>query len=237
MRDQICEGLADVIKSHSGELGVTAKCRQILTDLGPRPNLLPAIRSEFVFGRMALRLMGTPAGAGAEDSQEDTATRLARIGPVRTIYDLRYTELYTKLCKDLNAKQGSYVQMRLDYENVEKTIESRAGGDWTYGYLKDMFPVFSQAPAAVAEGEARKNVLLCALDLLETKRDKGQFPATLPSGTGHWQDPCSDRPLLYHRTDKGFLIYSVGRSGRDFGGVPRSENHDDEDYNIPFSFP
>lgn len=35
------------------------------------------------------------------------------------------------------------------------------------------------------------------------------------------EDPFDGRPLRYRRTDRGFVVYSVGEDGRDDGGKPR----------------
>jgi hypothetical protein len=38
-------------------------------------------------------------------------------------------------------------------------------------------------------------------------------------------DPYSDRPLIYKKTDEGFMLYSVGLNFTDDGGVPGTDKN------------
>jgi hypothetical protein len=76
---------------------------------------------------------------------------------------------------------------------------------------------------------------LTILALLRWQSDRREYPATLDDlvGAGYLkllpQDPFSDKPLVYRRTDGDFVLYSLGpnfvddggESGKDRKGRPR----------------
>lgn len=65
---------------------------------------------------------------------------------------------------------------------------------------------------------AREAVTLAAAALLSAKAKTGTYPDTLPSGSS---DPYTGKPLQYRREGAGgFVVYSVGPTGRFDGGRP-----------------
>lgn len=51
-------------------------------------------------------------------------------------------------------------------------------------------------------------------------------------------DPFTGEPLRYHRTDKGFIVYSVDRDGLDDGGIEKPLNAKSSDtthYDLTFT--
>lgn len=240
MRSQVLQVLTDVIKTNPLDDGIAVKSRQVLSDLGPLPNVLGAMGYEFLSGRIVLKMLADHSAEDlfGNDAGTEGMLRLARLGPVRTVYDLRFTQTYRKLYGDLSRFPRTIFTMRNAFRQAEQDLDSKTSRDWTYGFVGIMRPASSQFAGVIAESEARRNVLLSALDLLEGKRTAGKFPMALPAQSGHWIDPCTDRPLIYHPTTTGFLIYSVGRDGDDNGGKPRPKKYNGQDhYDLPFAFP
>ncbi len=70
---------------------------------------------------------------------------------------------------------------------------------------------------------ARLQVTQAALGCHVYKQEHGQFPdkleALVPAILKDIDlDPFTGKPLIYKRTGKGFIIYSVGQDGKDNGG-------------------
>jgi hypothetical protein len=63
---------------------------------------------------------------------------------------------------------------------------------------------------------AHQEVLVAAAAVLSVKAKTGSFPASLP---GSFRDPFSGGQMVYRHMTSGFLIYSVGPTGR-FNGNP-----------------
>jgi hypothetical protein len=73
--------------------------------------------------------------------------------------------------------------------------------------------------------------LLTVLALERFEKDKGEYPENLRAlvELGYLKeipnDPYSDGPLVYKKTDDGFILYSVGENLSDDGGrVARRED-------------
>lgn len=83
-----------------------------------------------------------------------------------------------------------------------------------------LLPVFSEIDRNDTRTRARIVVTLAAASVLVEKANTGTYPSTLPPGS---LDPYTSTPLLYHREgSSGFLVYSVGPTGR-FDGVKIGE--------------
>jgi len=71
--------------------------------------------------------------------------------------------------------------------------------------------------------QVRTEALLGTLALCGYRREHDQFPAALSDLVPEYlptvpQDPFSGKPLVYHRTATGYLLYSIGPDGKDDGG-------------------
>jgi len=238
MRSQIYDAVGSIIRSHSNDMAVLDKAIGILHDLGGRPDVRPAIRSEFLMGRLAVKLLASSQGAQSFGSESGNAvTRLARFGPIRTVYDLRFTELYHQLYRDLSKNPNSVISMREAFMGVDQKLQETASKDWTFGLAELIAPVFSQMANALGESQAKQNVMLASIDILKAKLKSGAFPETWTAISDQWVDPFSEKRLIYVKKQDGFLVYSVGKDGKDNGGKPRPKKWTSEEYDIPFAFP
>jgi phage terminase large subunit-like protein len=72
--------------------------------------------------------------------------------------------------------------------------------------------------------KTQTDALITVLAVLRYKNDTGQFPDSLSSlvAAGYLRsvpkDPYSGNALIYHLTDNGFKLYSVGEDFKDNGG-------------------
>jgi len=87
-----------------------------------------------------------------------------------------------------------------------------------------------QIPALVRVGQiawrmkSGREALLTVLAVMRYEKEKGRYPAGLDElvEAGYLKklpmDPYSDGPLVYRRTESGFLLYSLGTNLTDEGG-------------------
>ncbi|MDX2064820.1 MAG: hypothetical protein SFX74_03655 [Fimbriimonadaceae bacterium] len=73
-------------------------------------------------------------------------------------------------------------------------------------------PMYADDLTADASMEARRRFLVTYFGLVRRHGPRGPFPAQLE---GLPKDPFSGKPLIYRRTNSGFVLYSVGPDGTD----------------------
>ena len=88
--------------------------------------------------------------------------------------------------------------------------------------------VIQQESAATRLNLAKLSLALAAYD-----GDKGRFPVALDVLKGRYvseipADVFSGGPLIYKRTEKGYLLYSVGENMQDDGGVEDKDADKDD---------
>lgn len=235
----VCDVLATILEQNHADPSVLEKTKAVLHDLGPRPNILPAMRSEFLMSRVAVKMLASSNAAQmfGTDGSSNATVNLARFGPIRTLYELKYTRFFHDMYKKLSQKPESFVAMNRVFNEAGAMIEHKLNHDWTYGLVDLLMPVFTQIGGALGESEARRNVLLAAVDMFDARIRTGTFPAKIAGNSGIWIDPLTEKPLIYKASKDGFLIYSVGKDMRDDGGKPRSKDSSDQNYDIPFRYP
>jgi hypothetical protein len=90
--------------------------------------------------------------------------------------------------------------------------------------LEILAPRFGRAIEITYQIKAEVQAIVTIMGLLRHKNDKGFYPQSLRELTGEGyiselpMDPWSDRPLVYKKTEDGFILYSVGRNLEDDGG-------------------
>jgi hypothetical protein len=203
------------------------------------PDMTRALESEFVLARITMDQVRNsklgPESFGSEKASKLIA--LARFGPIGTAFELRYIQTFRTMFEGIVAHRGSVLQMHRALIDSQIELETRAKHDWTYTLTELMSPVFEGIPMSLGEAEAKRRVLLAAIDLLEVRRSSGT-QAHYVAGTGPlWVDPFTEKTLIVHSKGSGFLVYSVGRDEKDNGGKQRPKNAFYEGYDITFSYP
>ena len=226
------------IDAHSNDRLFLERCKSIVLDLGTAPDIRRAVGAEMVSGLIASKLLEHQTSEQALSAFGDSSSKViavARFGPALSVMKLRYVQIIHKLYEDLSQNPKSYLAMRKAFEDVDNTLSRN--DNWSFGLAELLCPSFGGMSSALGEGKARQNVTLCAIDLLENKLRTGSFPKSLSESSGQWQDPFTEKALLYRRSPTGFIIYSVGPDGKDNGGKPRAKDFSNTEYDIPFTFP
>jgi len=76
---------------------------------------------------------------------------------------------------------------------------------------------------SIARCIMRRNLTDTSLRLLLDRVRLGKLPGSLPSYGSSDMDPFSGKPLVYHPSKTGFLLYSFGVDRKDDGGISRHE--------------
>ena len=84
-------------------------------------------------------------------------------------------------------------------------------------------PEFESLDKKYLQFLAREAAFRAGAKVLEARATTGQWPSALPATT---TDPFSGKPLLYHGEGDGFVVYSVGASGKFAGGKPETGEAD-----------
>jgi len=90
--------------------------------------------------------------------------------------------------------------------------------------LRIVGPAYEMLSQIAWRTETHRIALLALLAIMRFEKDKGLYPTSLDELVSASylnklpKDPYSDGPLIYNRTDDGFLLYSFGTNLRDDGG-------------------
>jgi hypothetical protein len=117
--------------------------------------------------------------------------------------------------------EKSPVQLRVEGIDLEKQVQDIIGQNLV---LKNIEPLLHRVHAIGYRNKVDVEAFITIIALQRFKNDKASYPKTLNELTaaGYLKqlpiDPFSDKPLVYKRTDDGFLLYSFGRNLKDDGG-------------------
>lgn len=86
------------------------------------------------------------------------------------------------------------------------------------------FSVFGRVFEMGVQARAEHALSIASLGLAAYHAEKGEYPDALDKLSPKYLhavplDPFTDKPMQYKRTDKGYLLYSVGPNMKDDGGV------------------
>jgi hypothetical protein len=93
-----------------------------------------------------------------------------------------------------------------------------------YFVIGALIPAVERMSELLFEGKLLHEATLTVLALQRFQLEKGEFPESLHEliNEGYLDtlatDPCSDRPLMYEKTQDDFILYSAGYNFKDDGG-------------------
>lgn len=128
--------------------------------------------------------------------------------------------LYSEMQKIAAMTPASAKSQGLDINaTVEESIKDNV-------FLRILMPALGKVNQIAWRYRAETQATLGILSVMQYQKEYGQFPESLEVlvETGLLKDvpmdPFSDKPLVYRKTDDGFMLYSVGLNFIDDGGVP-----------------
>jgi len=115
-------------------------------------------------------------------------------------------------------------------------------------FLDIFAPALQRASEIGQRHKTNVEATVTVLALHRYKADKGSFPDDLQQliNAGYLRqlppDVYSDKPLVYRKTDDGFILYSFGENFKDDGGKPHTDSggrpklwgHDEQDSDVVF---
>jgi len=114
-------------------------------------------------------------------------------------------------------------QEKVDLEiGIDKWTLIKKARYWPFAAL---IPSVGRLNEMAYRNKTGTEALITVIGLLRYKQDKGSYPSTLDDLTqaGYLKqlpmDPWSDKPLVYKRTDDGFMLYGIGKNFKDDGGT------------------
>lgn len=126
---------------------------------------------------------------------------------------LDYWQDFFKLKK---AAGNDLVAFRKSVEAKNAEIESSRS--LSNFLLKVIVPVYPEAIDAATSAHADRAMAQTYIRALDYRRQHGRLPAD-PADLGEMpDDPFSGEPIIYKARSNGFIVYSVGRNGRDDNG-------------------
>ena len=138
--------------------------------------------------------------------------------PLRDADLAHMAETYSQF-SDLLGKP--YYEIRDQVRLLQKTQLENA--PWYADLTRMMAPAFEKACEQVAETEASLGAAKVGAALKLYQARNGQYPASLSDLASILPeplvDPFSGQPFLYRREGSGFVVYSVGKAGQDYGGI------------------
>jgi hypothetical protein len=101
--------------------------------------------------------------------------------------------------------------------HLDKIVKSK--------FQKDFLPEIDHAPAMHQQCRTRESAFITTIAILRYEKDKGQLPEKLEEliAANYLKtmpiDTCSDKPLIYLKSDAGFVLYGIGTNFKDDGGT------------------
>ncbi len=148
-----------------------------------------------------------------------------------------YESLYKKLKEAL--EHTEHVTLR-DLPTLLFKPGDKAGERIIYLLLALVSPAITRVQNAVDQCDQYHQLLLVALGLEIFRAETGQYPAKLEDLSPKYipaipEDIFSGYLPIYRRTERGYLLYSVGPNGQDDGGRTREDNPRGDDLRIQIS--
>jgi len=219
-----------VIADHAQNAAFLAEAKRVEDGFGPLPDFRRTIGTNLVITSAALKdpetlklLQETP---GSESFKDPLAQFRFNISTVRDAYAdkavTRYRQLYAATSSRLEDWEANRAAMATVYQQVRQDHSpSNALGPLFF----DISDLLGDVPG---EAIAFRNVIGTELHLLIDGQKTGKLANKLPDNDPSSLDPFTHKPLIYHPSVKGFVLYSVGKDRKDNGGKGQIKDIEDK---------
>ena len=213
-----------IIARYADRPDILRLAAQTEQEFGPTPDVRNALRGEVVMCQTVAEMMRK----GESLSSINENLRVPLTGAPNTVVADAYAarslafwrRVFAAVSRTPDDPMATYLAFKA-VNDAEEAMETDNNGKPkpTYELSAVFCPYFSGAAEKVVRIEAVRRLRRTLFALLAYRQREGHFPATLSllSPTAP-SDPYIHQPLHYRRTEKGFLLYSVGTNLIDDGG-------------------
>ena len=159
------------------------------------------------------------AGFGDEDARKVQVSDAERQN-LHALIDAWEADYLARMRPAVVASDQPPAARRAAFALMEEQVtqDASSSGGAVHAFSDILLPAFGKIDQHDTRMQAREMVTLAAADLLAERANAGAYPDRLPTG---FTDPFSGQPLQYRREGAGgFVVYSVGPTGRFGGGRP-----------------
>jgi hypothetical protein len=243
-------GAEQIAEAWHGDAGRLSVLRKALSDLGPEPDFMYALRGEVYMGISVNRnlrgirdlvALNSLADGGDSSEKYPKPDKLVRDGKPQTVFGriflCRHLQMWTRVWKDPGLTNDPLaIGKKLDEIQAK---EEQAG--WSHLLNRILMPVFTQAGQAVVKMHATRSVGRGLVAALEFKARQGAYPKSLAEAGFEELDPFSGKPLGLIVDGDKCRVYSVGPDRKDNHGLRQSERptgiNASDDYDVVASYP
>jgi hypothetical protein len=191
---------------------------------GPLPDLAYGCRGEVVIGRACVGIVRKERSLEAVVGETPAPNVAHRFRDPRMwklmcdAWEARIVAFWRRAFAAFRARPGDYRAQGAALRQLDDETQ-RMDRKVSYIMLAILSPVFAHVADKIAQTDARRSLREGLVRIAEYRMRAGRFPASLAEAGGQTLfDPFSGKPLIYRRTDKGFVLYSVGEDRKDDGG-------------------
>jgi hypothetical protein len=184
----------------------------------PSPSLENAFRGEVVMGRVCAEMTRNSPNAFASAARVVTRKGESIRADMSDAWEVRLIEYWRNGFRILRNTPNKHIEQAVALKSLGDEVE-KLDGKPTYELAAILMPVFSQAAVKLAMADEQTRLRRTTLEIARFRSKTGRWPASLGELARPPQpDIFTGKPPIYRRTDKGFLLYSVGEDRRDDGG-------------------
>jgi len=213
-----------LVMEHLDDPQFLQEARAAATSCGPLPDVEYHMRAEVVIGRECANMLRR-GGRLPESEHTSPATRQplsALLGRrlMTDAWEARLINYYRSVFRVIRTYKHDPRQLSraLRHLDEQEDAESRRH-PMTNLLLTIVRPAMGPTADKITELAARQTVREGLLQIAEVRQRTGRLPRSAEElGALLPRDPFSSRPLVYRPSNTGFLLYSVGRNGKDDGG-------------------
>lgn len=225
------------LKRHAGDREWLERATEVSRELPPAPDLRRHLRGELLFMAVGSRrpkcFIDPEEEFDPRDEEEKRLDQRLRRYPedlLRSAVEARVLSFFRRL---LAAIAGNPPEIFEVHRSMEQVCDAEAARDApSYRLTRSSAGIYPGCALAAGRYVARQRIRDVCLGILKQRLRTGVFPDSLASPPA---DPFDGRPLRYRKTDRGFVLYSIGPNLKDDGGDPTRDQGGPRD--IVFSYP
>lgn len=234
----VLRGMDEIVRQNATNVACLDRAKDVLGRFDALPSMKFALGGEIIMARVEIpHIEGRSSFQTEMDENGGYAPK--KPSPVeRAVYQSSYAQnlfqsealrVYREMFRNLPDNPEDWQGAVSAMQKVDTEVQN----DKSFGNSINqiLFPVFTESPVAIARILASRRMTAMAIQLERTHATRGAFPTSLPDLGKTSIDPFSGEPFRYRRDKEGgYILYSVGRDGKDNGGQERETGSTKQEY-------